>query len=182
MSDRLYSFVGGISGEWAVSRIDAVIGAPLPPVRRLAVHEGEPADTTDMAWVLRGVTGHDRYITRGEKSQLAALQQPPGRADSTCAALIPIRKNAEWWALTQDERREIFEETSHHVAVGLEYLPPIARRLHHSRDLGEPFDFLTWFEYAPRDAASFEDLVGRLRETPEWGYVEREVDIRLARG
>src|SRR2546428_7160638 len=32
------------------------------------------------------------------------------------------------------------------------YLPAIARRLYHCRDLGEPFDFLTWFEYAPADA------------------------------
>ena len=27
----------------------------------------------------------------------------------------------------------------------------------------------------------FEELVRRLRETEEWGYVEREVDIRLSR-
>ena len=65
--------------------------------------------------------------------------------------------------------------------MGLEYLPAVARRLHHSRDLEGPFDFLTWFEYAPRDAEAFEELVGRLRETEEWAYVEREVDIRLAR-
>jgi len=86
-----------------------------------------------------------------------------------------------WWELSQDERREIFEERSRHIATGLEYLPAVARRLHHGRDLGEPFDFLTWFEYAPEDAAGFEELVGRLRETDEWRYVAREVDIRLAR-
>ncbi|HLQ29224.1 MAG TPA: hypothetical protein VK140_08310 [Ktedonobacteraceae bacterium] len=44
-----------------------------------------------------------------------------------------------------------------------------------------PFDFLTWFEYASTDANAFEELVGKLRETEEWTYVEREVDIRLAR-
>ena len=68
------------------------------------------------------------------------------------------------------------------VAVGLEYLPAVARRLHHSRELGEPFDFLTWFEYAPEHAGNFDDLVRRLRETDEWTYVDREVDIRLSRG
>ncbi len=51
----------------------------------------------------------------------------------------------------------------------------VARRLHHG--LGEPFDFLTWFEYAPAYAEAFEELVGKLRETEEWTYVEREVDI-----
>jgi hypothetical protein len=40
----------------------------------------------------------------------------------------------------------------------MEYLPAVARRLHHSRELGEPFDFLTWFEYAPEHADAFEEL------------------------
>jgi len=40
---------------------------------------------------------------------------------------------------------------------------------------------LTRFEYAPGDSAAFEELVRRLRETEEWRYVEREVDVRLAR-
>jgi chlorite dismutase len=95
--------------------------------------------------------------------------------------LIPIRKTDAWWALAQDERRAIFEDRSRHIGVGLEYLPAVARRLHHCRDLGEPFDFLTWFEYAPEDAGAFEELVRRLRQTEEWRYVDREIDIRLTR-
>ena len=109
------------------------------------------------------------------------MQEPLGRAASTRAALLPITKSEVWWDLSQDERRRIFEESSHHVATGLEYLPAIARRLHHGRDLGEPFDFLTWFEFAPEHASAFEELVDRLRETEEWDYVEREIDIRLFR-
>ena len=62
------------------------------------------------------------------------------------------------------------------------YLPAIARKLHHCRDIGEPFDFLTWFEYAPEHADAFEQLVKTLRASLEWTYVDREVDIRLARG
>jgi chlorite dismutase len=100
---------------------------------------------------------------------------------ATCAALIPIRKSDAWWELTQDERRAVFEARSRHIALGLEYLPAVARRLHHSRDLGEPFDFLTWFEYAPEAAADFEELVARLRATEEWTFVQREVDVRLTR-
>ena len=54
---------------------------------------------------------------------------------------------------------------------------------HHCRDLGkdEPFDFLTWFEYAPSDSQAFEKLAGALRASEEWRYVEREVEIRLMR-
>jgi hypothetical protein len=63
----------------------------------------------------------------------------------------------------------------------LEYPPAIARRLVHSRDCGESFDFLTWFEFAREDTAAFERLVQRLRATVEWRFVEREVDTRLSR-
>ncbi|RLT43191.1 MAG: chlorite dismutase [Chloroflexi bacterium] len=85
------------------------------------------------------------------------------------------------WALTQDERRAIFEDRSAHIARSMPHLPAIARRLHHGRDLGEPFDFLTWFEFAPADAAAFEELLGQLRATEEWRYVDREVDVRVTR-
>ena len=130
---------------------------------------------------MRGVTSYQRYTQRNEQAALEAKQPQLGRAEATLAALIPITKSAAWWQLAQDERRELFEESSHHIATGLEYLPAVARELHHGRDLGEPFDFLTWFEYAPQDAPAFEELVSRLRTTPEWGYVEREIDIRLTR-
>src|SRR5690349_10105672 len=121
----------------------------------------------------------DRYATARERAILSTLQPPLGRSTATAAALIPITKSAEWWSLPQDARRAIFEERSHHIARSLAYLPRIARRLHHGRDLGEQFDFLTWFEFAPADASAFDELVGMLRMTEEWGYVEREVEIRM---
>ena len=132
-------------------------------------------------WVLRGTTSNERYVTRAEHDALDARQAPLGRTEATRAALIPIRKSEAWWTLPQDERRAVFEERSRHVTIGLEYLPAVARRLHHARDLGEPFDFLTWFEFAPAGALAFEELVGRLRSSEEWRYVERELDIRLSR-
>jgi hypothetical protein len=104
---------------------------------------------------LCGVTSHERYVNQVEHGELVEHQEPLGRSGSTRAALIPIRKSEAWWSLAQDERRRIFEESSHHVAIGLGYLPAVARRLHHGRDLGEPFDFLTWFEFAPERAAAF---------------------------
>ena len=62
-----------------------------------------------------------------------------------------------------------------------EGIASLARQLYHCRDLGEPFDFLTWFEYAPAHASLFEELVAMLRTTEEWRYVEREVDMRMVR-
>jgi chlorite dismutase len=177
----LKRFAGGVGGTWQVERIESVTGPSLPQVPRLAVLDDASVIDVGAAWVLRGVTGYQRYVQRKEQEILHAKQPQLGRPEATCAALIPIAKSIAWWQLAQDERREIFEESSHHIATGLEYLPAVARELHHGRDLGEPFDILTWFEYAPKDAPAFEELVHRLRTTPEWDYVEREVDIRLAR-
>jgi hypothetical protein len=178
--ERLFSFVGGAAGPWRVVRSSAVVGDGLPDAPRVEVVTGAGPPEAGVAWILRGVVSNERYVTRAEKDALVRVQPPLGRSDSSRAALIPIRKSAAWWALTQDERRSIFEERSAHIQIGLGYLPAIARRLHHGRDLGEPFDFVTWFEYGAEDEGRFEELIARLRATAEWRYVEREVDVRLA--
>ena len=175
------AFVGGATGRWKIERLEAVRGPSLPLARRLEIVFGRPPNRSSAAWIFQGVTGHERYVTRAEHERLASFQPPLDRAQATRAALIPIAKSADWWELSQDERRAIFEEDSHHISIGLEYLPAVARRLYHCRELGEPFDFLTWFEYAPADEDAFERLLARLRKTREWDYVEREVHIRLAR-
>jgi chlorite dismutase len=133
------------------------------------------------SWRLVGVASSLRYTERAEKQQLNAVQAGLGRSEATSAALIPIRKSAAWWELTQEVRRRIFEDKSHHIANSLRFLPQIARQLYHCRDLGGPFDFLTWFEFAPAHATEFEELVAMLRRTEEWAYVEREVDIRVVK-
>jgi chlorite dismutase len=179
------TFRGGQSGSWRITSIARVKGETLARVPALSVVQSEaialPLLPSQTAWRLAGVVSHLRYVERGEKEQLTSLQAGLGRPEATQAALIPIRKTSAWWELTQEERRRIFEDKSHHIAASLKYLPAIARQLYHCRDLGEPFDFLTWFEYAPEDAALFEELVAMLRATEEWTYVEREVDVRLVR-
>ena len=177
-----YSFLGGTQGRRRVVRLGAFRGPGLDVVERLAtVNMGLTALPAGTTWILQGLTSNARYTTRTEMQALSARQQGLDRPETHCGALIPIKKPARWWDLPQDERRSIFEETSRHTAIGLDYLPAIARRLHYCRDLGESFDFLTWFEYAPEHAPLFEELVLRLRATPEWDYVEREIDIRLER-
>lgn len=184
MSSRLYAFVGGTRGSWHVTGMDTVVGESIALVQRLDIVEGQYFHKNGGAsWVLRGITSNERYVVREEKDQLIAKQPVLGRAEATCAALIPIRKNTKWWEMPQDERRRVIEDQSRHVATGLRYLPAVARRLHHCRDLSEaePFDFLTWFEYAPADEAAFNSLVKELRASEEWKYVDREIDIRLIR-
>jgi len=181
MSILPVAFAGGDGGSWRIRSMSAVAGSPLPAVQRLAVVEGASDPLPGATWTLLGVVSHERYVERREHEELAARSPSLGRPEATNAALIPIRKSAAWWALPQNERRTLFEERSRHIATGLKYLPAVARRLHHSRDLGEPFDFLTWFEFAPANEAGFDELVDMLRATEEWSFVDREIDIRLER-
>ncbi|MGM4919962.1 chlorite dismutase family protein [Tardiphaga sp. 813_E8_N1_3] len=179
------TFRGGNTGAWQVISISPVKGETLKPVTALSITHADaislPLLPSQTSWRLAGVASHVRYVERTEKIALVAAQAGLGRTEATHGALIPIRKNAAWWDMTQNERRRIFEDKSRHIADSLKYLPAIARQLYHSRDLGEPYDFLTWFEYAPEHAQEFEDLVGGLRETEEWSYVEREVDVRVVK-
>lgn len=182
LNPRLFSFVGGAAGPWKAVESRCICGEALLPVARVELMAG-PAEVPSAGWVLSGVTSNERYVTRPEKELLVAKQEGLNRPEATRAVLIPIKKSAAWWALTQDERREIFEAQSHHNQIGMEYLPAIARRLHHCRDLPEEqaFDFLTWFEFAPEATPAFDKLLARLRASVEWTYVEREVEIRLVR-
>lgn len=178
--DSTFSFVAGDRGTWITERTVPVTGDPLPHPPRLDVIEGSLAHC-DALWCLRGFRSNLRYTTAAEHDQLLSKQSGLGRPQATRAALIPIRKTDAWWALAQDQRRQIFEETSKHTTIGLQYLPDVARRLYHSRDLGEPFDFLTWFEYAPEHEPAFDQLLVRLRATHEWTFVSREFELRLRR-
>ena len=183
VSPLLVSFLAGSTGPWRIERVMPCRGESLPSAPRLDVREGgEGAIASDSSvWRLSGATAELRYTTGAERVTLVSIQAPLGRPDAKCAALIPIRKSTAWWNLAQDERRAIFEERSRHIQIGLDYLPAVARRLHHGRGLGEPFDFLTWFEFAPDGEHAFDAMLARLRDTEEWCYVEREVDIRLIR-
>ena len=182
MNPRLYTFVGSGSGSgaWRIVKMHTIAGEGIADAERLDIVRGA-ASSEGAKWCLRGLTSNERYVNRYEKDRLVAKQPSLGRSQAASAALIPIRKTPTWWMLAQDERRRIFEDSSRHVQTGLRYLPAVARRLHHCRDLGEnePFDFLTWFEYAPSDSTAFDQLVAELRTTEEWTYVDREIDIRV---
>lgn len=180
MESRFTSFVGGPTGPWKIVSVRAISGDAMPAASHLDLREGLN-EVEDVAWQLRGVASNLRYTQEGERKALAAIQAGLGRPEARFAALIPIRKTAAWWLLAQDERRAIIEEQSRHIAIGMDYLPAVARKLFHARDLGEPFDFLTWFEFAPEHATAFDALLQALRASPEWDYVDREVEIRLER-
>ncbi len=160
----------------------AVVGEALAPVAGLERIEGAVFSThPDATWVLHGVRSNERSSTRTEHDQLAGVQAGLSRPQSTRARLIPMSKSPAWRTLSQDERRSIFEGPSRHIAIGAKYLPSLARRLSHGRDLGAAFDFLTCFESAPADEAAFDALLLELRSSAERRFVSREVELRLSR-
>ncbi|MGO7042269.1 chlorite dismutase family protein [Rhizobium acaciae] len=175
-------FIAGDEGQWRVDTIRAIRGANLAIASHLEVTAGNDAFTRPLSvWRLRGVISSLRYTNKSERDRLQEMQSSLDRSGAFCAALIPIKKSDVWWSLAQDERRAIVEEQSSHFQIGMDYLPAVARQLYHSRDLGESFDFLTWFEFPEESAPQFDELLKRLRATEEWRYVEREVEVRLTR-
>ena len=179
MTNTIFDFSGDTTGEWKVTSMETLKGSKIESVSHLTKSAGNLVESNIGIWTLKGIVSNLRYTEKEEKDKLVAVQEDLGRPNATLAAFIPIRKSEQWWNLAQDERRKIMENKSQHTQTGMKYLPAIARKLFHSRDIGEPFDFLTWFEYAPDDASAFEELLFALRSTEEWTYVDREIDIRL---
>ena len=77
------------------------------------------------------------------------------------AIMIPIRKNAEWWNLSKEDRVAMMKE---HTLPTLAYLKTIKRKLYHSTGLSD-VDFLTIFE--TNNLVDFNDLVIELRRVRE---------------
>jgi len=164
---------------------DTLSGKPIARVEAVDMVAGLAVDMpADASWSFHGVTSNDRYTTRAEKTELIGRQVAVGRPEASQAALILLRKRADWWVLTQDERRAVLEEESHHIAIGMRYLPAVSRHLLHCRDLGTdaPFDFIGFLDFAPESEAAFDAMLVQLRATREWSYMEREIDIRLTKG
>ena len=110
---RATMFVGSKTGSMRVVSHTTICGQPIERAEGVDMIVGVAAMVHDDAvWAFHGVATNDRYTTRAEKTELTSKQAPIGRAEATSSALILLRKRAEWWALTQDERRAILEEDS----------------------------------------------------------------------
>lgn len=174
-------------GDWAIVSNTTVKGAPqdLHGSTFIMETEGVQPPPKGTLLTLAGMTNSNlRYTSRKEMD--AMMAKGPnllGRSESTLGALVLLKKDDAWWSMVQDERSDLLLK-SRHVEMGLKALPNIARRLHHVRDMPDwdgEWDFLTWFEYSPEDEHLFDELLVGLRASPEWGHIEREVDIRLKR-
>ena len=167
----------------ATHRIDAVTGsaAPEPGWLMARIESDQPVESL-LPLVYYGQTRPVQYTPPdGPASPAHAIGAFPS---GVTAVVIPIRKTEAWWALPEPERRSHFGDGAGHTHVGLPFIGRIHRRLYHSRGMELPYDFVTYFEFAPEDADHFRELLAGLRDpdrNPEWRYVEWECEIWLTK-
>ncbi|PLX32687.1 MAG: chlorite dismutase [Hyphomicrobiales bacterium] len=112
---------------------------------------------------LIGVTKGLNHTTKAKSPDLlAALKSTPySAAVPKYAFMIPIKKNAKWWNLSEDEKLKKMEE---HTLPTLPFLVNVKRKLYHSTGLDDT-DFITYFETA--DLVAFNDLNIELHSVSE---------------
>lgn len=131
-----------------------------------ATRFGSYSDVTEN---LVGVTKALNYITKQKSETLnaglfaATYTDPPPRF----AIMIPVKKNAEWWNMSDAQR---LKEIETHTAPTLQYLVNVKRKLYHSTGLSDT-DFITYFE--TNDLGAFNNLLIALAQVPENKYHTR---------
>lgn len=95
--------------------------------------------------ILNGLTKKANYVPGFPDKMKADLKAPS--ESGPYVAVIPIRKDADWWGLPQDKRQAMMQE---HTEAALPYHKTVKRKLYHSTGLDD-FDFITYFETAKPD-------------------------------
>ncbi len=115
---------------------------------------------------LVGMTQALNYITKDKSPNLNAGLTGATYSDATprYAFVIPVKKNADWWNLTDEQR---LKEMETHTLPTLANLVNVKRKLYHSTGLDDT-DFITYFETA--DLGAFNNLMLALAKVPENKY------------
>lgn len=115
---------------------------------------------------LVGMTKALNYITKDKSPNLNAGLIGATYSDATprYAFVIPVKKNADWWNLTDEQR---LKEMETHTLPTLANLVNVKRKLYHSTGLDDT-DFITYFETA--DLGAFNNLMLALAKVPENKY------------
>lgn len=121
---------------------------------------------SDVGENLVGVTKTLNYITKEKSTDLnAGLSAASFTGDAPrYAIMIPVKKSAEWWNLTDAQR---LKEMETHTMPTLAYLVNVKRKLYHSTGIADT-DFITYFE--TNDVGAFNNLLLSLAQVPENKY------------
>lgn len=116
---------------------------------------------------LHGLTKKAAYVPGFSDQLKSDLQAPSETGTKSYAIVIPIRKDAEWWALDQETRATLMQE---HTQAALPYMNAVIRKLYHSSGLDD-FDFITYFETEKLD--EFHSLIRALEQVKEYRHNRR---------
>lgn len=124
---------------------------------------------SDVTEQLVGMTKPLNYVTKDKSPDLnAGLSSATYAGDAPrYAFMIPVKKNADWWNLTDAQR---LKEIETHTLPTLANLVNVKRKLYHSTGLDDT-DFITYFETA--DLGAFNNLMLALAKVPENKYHTR---------
>ena len=121
---------------------------------------------SDVTEQLVGMTKALNYITKDKSPSLnAGLTGASYSGEAPrYAFMIPVKKNADWWNLSDEQR---LKEIETHTLPTLGNLVNVKRKLYHSTGLDDT-DFITYFETA--DLGAFNSLMLALAKVPENKY------------
>ena len=121
---------------------------------------------SDVTEQLVGMTKALNYITKDKSPSLnAGLTGSSYSGEAPrYAFMIPVKKNADWWNLSDEQR---LKEIETHTLPTLGNLVNVKRKLYHSTGLDDT-DFITYFETA--DLGAFNSLMLALAKVPENKY------------
>jgi chlorite dismutase len=108
-----------------------------------------------------GMTKKATYVPNFPDETKAALKTPVDPGSKPYAIVIPIRKDAAWWLMSQETRTRLMKE---HTDAALPYLKTVKRKLYHSNGLDD-VDFITYFE--TENLADFNSLILALQQVKE---------------
>ena len=121
----------------------------------------------DGAGVMHGVTKKANYVASMPDSLKAELKIPSDPGPKPYVIVIPIRKDADWWSLSQEHRETMMQE---HTEAAVPYSKTVTRKLYHATGLGD-LDFITYFETSRLE--DFQSLILALEKVKEFRHNRR---------
>jgi chlorite dismutase len=112
-------------------------------------------------YTFNGITKKANYVPSFPDDLKTALNTPPESGSKPYAIVVPVRKDAEWWQSSQENRNAMMKE---HTEATVAYLKTVKRKLYHASGLDD-LDFITYFETAKLE--DFNNLIIALERVKE---------------
>lgn len=117
--------------------------------------------------VFSGLTKKANYVPGMPDNLKSDLKAPSEPGQKPYVIVIPIRKDAAWWTLPQEQRAAMMQE---HTEAAVPYHKTVKRKLYHATGLDD-LDFITYFETSRLE--DFQSLILALERVKEYRYNRR---------